>query len=99
MPIKSLDTSISVNGQSVDYRELLDRDGARLRITIRSDSYRNQCFARISRWNGEEWKMVDTVPPADMKTEDSLAYRSAPPTKFAFSNDRKRLLALAALIL
>lgn len=98
--MKSLDTSISKNnGQSVDYRELLEHDGAKLRITIRSDSYNAQCYARVHHWTDNKWTFVESIAASVMVTDTGLAYKPNMPTKAAFMYDRKELIRLAKLVL
>lgn len=76
---------------------LIDGKKHKLRITIKSDSYRQQCFARIKRWTGSTWNEVHRI--LDMNTPEGLAYRRPTPTADAFKEDRNELLRVAERVL
>jgi hypothetical protein len=73
----------------------------KLRITIKSDSYEQQCFARISIYSPEErkWNRLASIEPSVMKTEKGLCYKHEAPTEYNFQNDINELMRLADLIL
>jgi len=77
MKTKVISHAISKGRQDVLLTAILavDEPGCleRLRITIRSDSYEQQCYARIHRWDGDQWQLLHYLQ--DRNTPNSLAYR------------------------
>ena len=73
----------------------------KLRITIKSDSYLQQCYARISIFSPEEnkWNRLATIEPGKMQTANGLCYKQNAPGEQEFQNDIDELLRLADLIL
>jgi hypothetical protein len=67
------------------------------RVTIESDSYRDQCSARIERWDGKQWRAVDTIAAGSMRTKKGLVYESHMLTDF--KADRDTLVRLAEDVL
>lgn len=102
---KTIDVTISKRGQDVLFVELLELAGAqsarehRLRVKIESDSYRDQCWARIERWNGETWHEIWSIDSGAMKTERGLAYASVPASAGDFKDDRDLLVQRAIEVL
>lgn len=101
--LKSLHTEIGKGGQSADYTELLtlgttDRTH-RLRVTIRSDAYAFQSFARIDRFDGTLWHPLGSIHHARMHTRTGLAYGRHALAEGDFAADRNALVNLARLIL
>jgi hypothetical protein len=74
-----------------------------LRVQVKSDSYRSQCFAMVECWDGAQWQHVHSIPCSEMTTEKGLIYRSTNnlPThrETLFAADRDELLRVAALII
>lgn len=97
--MKAFDMTMSTCGQAATFKALYKMGGTKVRVIIKSDSYQNQCYARVARWNGEEWKQVDYIPASEMKTQDSLAYGQAPLREHMFSQDTKALLKVAKEVL
>lgn len=91
------DKSLTFGGQDVKLYELLNYGEHRLRLTIRSDSYQSQCYARLESFNKADmsWSVVVYRPSGDMKTQKGLVYM--PPAKKAteasFKADRDWLLS------
>lgn len=76
---------------------LIDKDKHKLRVTIKSDSYKQQCYARIKRWTGSAWNEVHHI--LEMKTPEGLCYRRPQPGPDAFKEDRNELLRVAERVL
>ena len=57
-----------------------------LRIRIKLDPYAIQCYARIARWDGDQWHSLHEIHYAHMSAID-------------FSADRSELLRVAAEVL
>ena len=91
--------SVNKSGQSVVYGEVLRVDDHMLRFAIKSDAYDFQCYARVERWSGSEWKNVHSIHHASMQTAGSLAYLPRPATASAFATDRDELLRVALAII
>ena len=63
-----------MSSQSIGYREIYKFKGYRLKIEICSDSFREQCYARISVLKDLEWSTLYTIPYEEMKTPNELIY-------------------------
>ena len=95
--------AISQGSQSVEYVEILDLpsvyqdQSAKLRIKIKSDSYKFQSFARVEKWDGDKWREVHSIHHGIMLTPTGLSSRPRG-EGLAFSHfraDRKELLRVA----
>lgn len=73
----------------------------KLRITIKSDSYAAQCFARISVYSPDErkWNRLASIEQGNMQTANGLSHHRDAPTEYEFQNDINELKRLADLIL
>ncbi len=74
--MKTISKSISKGQHSVNYKEILKVDGVKLRIIIESDAYDFQSCARIQKWNGDEWHIIDSIHYSEMNTPYSLVYKA-----------------------
>lgn len=72
--LNTLNEQLVANGQAVDLIQYLETGSTKLRLSIRSDSYRDQCYARIERWDGTKWQGVFSITPAAMRTDKGLVY-------------------------
>lgn len=98
--MKSLNKEIGKGRQSVFYKETLEYKGKKLRIEIKSDSHRFQCYATVSLFGDSQWNQIDSIHYSRMKTEDSLVYRpNILPNEKDFKADRDRLVELAKDVL
>ena len=93
-------------GQNVDYTEhviLTAGSGAHtLRVIIHSDSYTDQAYGRIERFDGARWNEVAQMKGVSLKVDRHIGYKSdvTEAVKIAaFQADRNALLALAAEVL
>lgn len=91
--------TITKGQQDVTYQELIIDGGERLRIRIRSDSYKFQSFGRVERWDGAKWQEVWSIPPLTLAVPEGLAYFNRPITAADFAADRRTLLDHAAVVL
>jgi len=64
------------SSQSLSCREIYVQQGKRIKLDIKSDSYRNQCYARAYVLKQDEWNLIYSIPYSLMQTQDSLAYHS-----------------------
>lgn len=96
---RSLLLEISKGSQDVVFQELVQVGADRLRIVIRSDSYRDQCFARVGRWDGAKWQEVWHLGPSEMNTADGLKYVARGVGLVDFAADRTALLDAAFKVL
>lgn len=104
--IKVIDKRICRASQDVDYVEVLTLSCSlqdhKLRITIRSNAYANQSYAKVERWNGDEWKYLHSLGGGNMKTPTAL-YVHHPSVdgdlEGKFRKDRDELVKLAGDIL
>ena len=66
--MKTIDKQIALGRQSVQYTEILSIDNVRFKISIKSDSYSFQSYAKIFRWDGSQWKSVHSIHYQLMQT-------------------------------
>ncbi len=87
-------------GQDIHYSGLLQLGEHKLKIEARFDSYRDQSFAKVERWNGSEWKAVYFMPGAALVGFiDKAAYRPQAPAASDFQADVTFLIARAEEVL
>jgi hypothetical protein len=69
-------SAITKSGQAVTFTELVNYGDYRLRLTIKSDSYDFQCYARLENFDKQtmQWSVVVHRPHGDMQTESKLVY-------------------------
>lgn len=72
--MKTISKEIMKSGQSVNFKEVLNLEGKKIRILIKSDSYADQSYAKVELWNGSEWNNVDYIQHANMQTPHKLKY-------------------------
>ncbi len=85
--------------QDVRYDEVLEQDGHRLRVRIRSNSYAFQSWAHVEHWSAGAWVEVHSLIPTTMKTTHGLYVREGGADKSHFREDRDELLRVARHIL
>ena len=97
--VKRISLQISAGSQSVNYQEVFTLDGHKLKIEVKSDSYRVQCYARIHVWGdvNKGWVPVHSVHHGSMETPEGLHHK---PSKQGlephhFQADRNELLRVA----
>jgi hypothetical protein len=97
----TIDTQISISGQSATYREIAKTAATqhKLQIEIKTDSHKPQQHATICRWDGNQWQRVASLLPDAMQSDSGLAYKPNRPSPCDFDKDRARLLQVAAGIL
>lgn len=99
MEPKLLNTSLGKSGgQAVRYETLWKVADHKLRVTVYSDSYVDQSYARIERWDGARWQEVADLASHERKTETKLYYNQSVSAAL-FTADEKELLRRALLIL
>jgi hypothetical protein len=101
--MRCITKEIATGSQDVTFTEVLHYGAYKLKVEIKSDSYKKQCYARVKRWSGNQWNLVHSIN--DMKTPTGLyahqKYRkqSAPGDESEFQLDRDELLRVAKEIL
>lgn len=94
----TISSTISKNSQHSDLTELLLRPSAggeppdRIRLRIHTDSYKDQGWARVERWNGLAWSEVWSLNPHLMQTDAKLGYKRGDITLADYEADRSALL-------
>lgn len=73
----------------------------KLRVSIKSDSYLQQCWAHCDIYSPEEnkWNRLCTIQAGNMQTASGLSHYPDAPGEHMFQKDITELLKLAALIL
>jgi len=98
--MQTITSEIGNGGQDVVFTEILALDdGTKLRVSIRSDSYAFQSYARVDRWDGAKWQRVHSIHYSQMATPPKLHYKRGERTAKEFRADRERLLDVAAAVL
>jgi hypothetical protein len=103
---------VSTGTQSLDYTEIVELvvktrsescRAHKLRVQIKSDSYANQSYARIEKYDGTLWQALHSIPWSVMGTQSKLCYmpKDMMPDdqRELFLTDRNELLRVAELIL
>jgi hypothetical protein len=96
MQFTSLSTQIDKSDQNVNFVEIgstLGSSALRYRITIRSNAYKFQSYARIEIWSTARlrWNEVAGIGSSNMKTKAGL-YIAREITLREFAEDRAELL-------
>lgn len=113
MSISTLSSAFAFGPQSVSMLELLECNGHKLRIEIKSDAYKEQSHALVSVLEKDvvRWHAIHTIMPGNMKTPSGLIYGSeAQRTRVKgqqvpesimkqFNADRTELISIAILLL
>ena len=66
----------SSSGQSISYREIYKLQDKKIKLAIKSDSYRSQCYSKVSVLKNDEWTEVYTIPYSLMQTPEGLSYKN-----------------------
>lgn len=79
MPTKRKENTIESiiyqsSNQSLSYREHYIYENKKIKLEIKSDSYRSQCYARTYILKADEWCLLYSVPYAEMETKEGLIY-------------------------
>lgn len=71
-----LEETINQGRQDVTARRLLSMGDFKVRLTIKSDSYKFQSFARAEVWNPAtlSWNQVHSIHYTEMATPEGLCY-------------------------
>jgi hypothetical protein len=89
--------SVNHGRQDISLNELLNYGEHRLRLIIKSDSYKSQCYARLEAFDKSamKWNIVVYRPHGDMQTEEGLVYSrlSDVHNEVKFQSDRAWLIA------
>jgi len=98
-----LEETINPGSRDVTARRILSLGDFKVRLTIKSDSYRSQSFAQAEVWNPAtlSWNQVHSLHYAEMKTQHQLIYL---PAKSGldirhFTQDMDRLLEMTKQII
>ena len=94
----SVEEEILKGQQSVIFKELLTYGDHTLQISIKSDAYDFQSYAKLERWDGNKWQLVCSRHHSIMNTPFKL-YVSQLVTKRVFLLDRRSLINSMKLIL
>lgn len=78
--------------------EIYDRYDSRhvLKISIKSNSYNVQSFAKICRWGSESWQVIHSIMYSNMKTKYSSDLNG---NEEDFREDAAELLRVASRVL
>jgi hypothetical protein len=99
-----IDKSISTDSQDVRYYEIISIDGKKLKMEIRSNSFKHQCHAYVysleDTGSGIKWNIVHSIAATVMKTPEKLCYKSGV-TDYEnyFTADRNDLVRVASALL
>jgi hypothetical protein len=62
------------SSQSISYREIYQLEERKIKLEIKSDGYKNQCYARAYFLKESEWILIYIIPYSLMKTPENLYY-------------------------
>lgn len=68
------DVSFESSKQSINRRVIYNYKNTKIRLSLKSDSYRQQCYAHAEALDGFEWKLIYSIPPTLMATPKDLRY-------------------------
>lgn len=94
---KTISVRIEGKGQFVDYIEHTSRGNDKFRVRIVLGGYKNQSFATLERWDGNEWKQVVYTRGEALHIDCNAGYRKLSFSDFAA--DRAVLVSLANEVL
>ena len=58
--------------QSISYREIYKLNDKKIKLVIKSDSYRSQCYAKVSVLKNDEWTDIYSIPYNLMQTPEGI---------------------------
>lgn len=112
--MRTLTKTHAFGRQSVSMTELMELNGHKLKLEIKSDAYSFQSHARVSileKAPSVKWNYLHSIPPTAMATPEGLIYQPAsqlysrnggavPSAIMAkFDNDRNALIEVAKMLL
>jgi len=65
----------SSSSQSISFREIYQLEDKKIKLEIKSDGYRNQCYAKAYFLKENEWILIYSIPHSLMNTPDNLCYQ------------------------
>ena len=100
---KVIDEQLTVGKQSVNLVRIEENNGKKFKISIQSDSYDFQSYARMSLWDGVKWHQINSIHNKQMNTPHKLCYRSECRTnvdnlRYLFNSDVSQLRKIAHAI-
>lgn len=111
LKFKELDKKVqaSEGDQSVHMTVIAQLGKHKLQFKLRSNAYKAQGWANVSRFDGEKWQLVSHIVPSAMATREGLIYRvqrpitnpntPSPVCSVDFAHDYAELKRQAELIL
>ena len=92
--MKTLEKNINRGDQYVSYSELLTLKKFKVKLSIKSDSYDMQCYAKAYVWSKTDlrWNNVSFIHYSNMKTPDKLKYNRESNLEKYFLSDREKLI-------
>lgn len=64
----------AINEQSIGHREIYKHNDIVIKLELKADNHKPQSHATAWALDGFEWKLIYSIPYAEIKTEPSLAY-------------------------
>jgi len=98
--MERLDVSVARGQQDVTFTELLEREGEKFRIKIRSNAYKSQSSAVLEIWSpgARQWNELVRLDPMEMSTPEGLCYSRELRSEGEFLVDRGTLIRRALLV-
>jgi hypothetical protein len=84
--------------QSWNFQTIINFDGCKLKVEIRRNAYDNQSFARVKRWDGDQWNIVCSRPITECRCQ-SISYVSKNITDVNFLKDADSLVDEAMAVI
>ena len=101
--LKIISKEIARGSQNLNFTEVLEFSGHKLKISIRSDSYKSQSHASISILEpGIKWNILHSIHYDCMQTPEKLYYKpekNVLAMEHHFMSDREELLRVTKALL
>lgn len=85
-----IETVLSKGSQDIIYRHIYKENNLKIKLEIRSDGCKKQCYARAYVLSNLEWSLIYSIPYSEMKTQSELAYKNNV-SEASFLNDKNLL--------
>ncbi len=99
--LKTVQKEIAKGDQYMHYTEIVDIAGEKLKISIKSDAYESQTYARIKVFSPTEktWNDLASIHYSKMQTPAKLVYKASHDDPAHYQADRNALIDTACSVL
>jgi hypothetical protein len=102
--MKTLNKEVGLGRQDLNYKEIAEIAGHKVRVRIKSDSYDFQSYAIVEVFSELKWNQVDFIHFSQMNTPEGLYYKvdrngELSTSECHFKKDRDALIKIASEVL